>query len=182
MASERDKIYQQLLALRCRRGDADAWRELIALWQPRLFYYIRRLVSQESDAWDVLQQTWLGAYQSIRTLSDPKLIATWLYRIARNKAISLRRIRMPETIETVDDSVTTEDDEQATFDNAEAVHRALDELSLPHREALTLHFLQDLSIEQIGDVLGVPQGTVKSRLFHARRELKAVLERQQEAR
>jgi len=61
---------------------------------------------------------------------------------------------------------------------AEAVHRALDELSLAHREALTLHFLQDLSLEQIANVLEVPIGTVKSRLHHAKRELRKVLERE----
>jgi RNA polymerase sigma-70 factor (ECF subfamily) len=48
--SEREKIYRELLALRCRRGERDAWRELIAAWEPRLFYYVRRLVPQESDA------------------------------------------------------------------------------------------------------------------------------------
>ncbi|HYO11386.1 MAG TPA: sigma factor, partial [Tepidisphaeraceae bacterium] len=84
MFSERDRIHHQLLVLRCRRGDAAAWRELIAAWEPRLFYYVRRLVPREADAWDVLQQTWLGAYRNLGALADPKLLPAWLYRIARN--------------------------------------------------------------------------------------------------
>jgi len=182
VASERDRIFAQLLALRCRRGERDAWRELIAMWEPRLFYYIRRLVPQEPDAWDVLQQTWLGAYESIRSLSDPKLLATWLYRIARNKAIGHRRargVRAAELAEIIGEpAAEDEPDALEEFENAQAVHRAIDELSLAHREALTLHFLQDLSLEQIADVLDVPIGTVKSRLHHAKRELRKVLERE----
>ena len=184
MQSERERIFGQLLALRCRRGERGAWHELIAAWEPRLFYYIRRLVPQESDAWDVLQQTWLGAYENIRSLADTRLLATWLYRIARNKAISHRRshgARAADLAEIIGDPAAAAEDEADTleeFENAEAVHRALDELSLAHREALTLHFLQDLSLEQIADVLDVPIGTVKSRLHHAKRALRKVLERE----
>lgn len=153
------------------------------MWEPRLFYYIRRLVPQESDAWDVLQQTWLGAYENIRGLADPRMLAAWLYRIARNKAISHRRssgsARTAELTEIIGEpAAEDEGDALEEFENAEAVHRALDELSLAHREALTLHFLQDLSLEQIADVMDVPIGTVKSRLHHAKRELRKVLERE----
>jgi RNA polymerase sigma-70 factor, ECF subfamily len=180
--SQREQIFGQLLALRCRRGEREAWRELIAAWEPRLFYYIRRLVPQESDAWDVLQQTWLGAFENIRSLGDTRLLATWLYCIARNKAISHRRSRGARAAELTeiigDPAAEDEPDTLEEFENAEAVHRAIDELSLAHREALTLHFLQDLSLEQIADVLDVPVGTVKSRLHHAKRELKKVLERE----
>ena len=66
-----------------------------------------------------------------------------------------------------------------SFDDAEQVHYGLGRLSLPHREVLTLFFLQDLSIEHISEVLSVPQGTVRSRLYHAKRMLKAILEKQE---
>jgi len=178
LLSDTQRIYQQLLALRCRRGEREAWEELIRLWQPRLFYYVRRLVSQESDAWDVLQQTWLGAYQNIRTLTDPKLLAPWLYRIARNQAISQRRIRMPESMDVSDEHVSEDRDDQIAFENAELVHRALDKLPLVAREVLTLQFLRDLSVDEIAGVLEIPTGTVKSRLFHARRALREFLQKE----
>jgi RNA polymerase sigma-70 factor (ECF subfamily) len=179
LPSERERIQNQLLALRCRRGDREAWRELIAVWQPRLFYYVRRLVPQEPDAWDVLQQTWLGAYQNIRTLGDGRFLATWLYRIARNKAISHGRVKLPDMTDVIDEA--RDDTSIDEFDNAEAVHLALDRLSLAHREAMTLHFLQDLSIDEIAQVLDVPAGTVKSRLHHAKRELRKLLAEQEAA-
>ena len=175
LLSEKQRIYQQLLALRCRRGEREAWEELIRLWQPRLFYYVRRLVPQEQDAWDVLQQTWLGAFQNIGTLNDPKLLAPWLYRIARNKTIGQRRMRFPKPMDVPEDRLTEDRDETIAFDNAELVHEALDKLELVDREVLTLQFLRDLSVDEIADVLEIPAGTVKSRLFHARRALKEVL-------
>ena len=68
--------------------------------------------------------------------------------------------------------------ESQTFENAEQVHYGLDRISLPHREILTLFFLQDLTIEDIAVVLEIPAGTVKSRLYYAKRSLKAVLEKE----
>src|SRR5450631_1446237 len=94
MLSEKEHIRDQLLVLRCRRGDRSAWHELIEFWQPRLFYYVRRLLPAEADAWDVLQQTWMAAYEGIDRLQDPRQLAPWLYRIARNKSIDYRR-RLP---------------------------------------------------------------------------------------
>jgi RNA polymerase sigma-70 factor (ECF subfamily) len=182
LLDEKDKLFHQLLVLRCRRGDREAWKQLIAAWEPRLFYYIRRLVSQEADAWDVLQQTWLGAYQGIRSLADPQRLAAWLYRIARNKTISSRRMKVPEPLDLIAAEPAADDSEQIEFDNAEAVHAALDQLSLAHREVVTLHFLQDLAIDEIAEVVGIPAGTVKSRLHHAKRGLRQILESQEAAR
>ena len=65
MALQSEKLRTQLLVLRCMRDDQEAWRELIAIWERKLLYYIFRLVNRQHDAWDVLQQTWLGAYRNI---------------------------------------------------------------------------------------------------------------------
>jgi RNA polymerase sigma factor (sigma-70 family) len=177
MQSEKDVIHTQLLVLRCRRGDRAAWYELIEAWQSRLFYYIRRLVAGEEDAWDLLQQTWMGAYEGIDRLANPKQFAPWVYCIARNKVIDhRRRIDSAEPLDVDSDDPPTIEDEQWVVDNVHSVHRALDRLSLPHREVLTLHFLQDLSVVETAQVLGIPPGTVKSRLHHAKHQLKLVLE------
>ena len=66
------------------------------------------------------------------------------------------------------------------FDNAEQVHHGLSRLSLSHREVLTLHFLEDLSLERMAEVLDVPPGTVKSRLYYAKRALRAVLDQEED--
>jgi RNA polymerase sigma-70 factor (ECF subfamily) len=178
MFSESEKLRHQLLVLRCRRGDKEAWRELVAAWEPKLLYYILRLVNQQQDAWDVLQQTWLGAYQNIKRLTDPRLLPSWLYRIARNKAIDHRRLRIPKTIDAGDCEPTSDGEEQNMFDDVESVHLALDQLTIAHREAITLYFLEDLSVNEIAEVLEIPAGTVKSRLHNAKRELRLILERE----
>ena len=180
---ESEQILGELLVLRCRRGDAAAWRELIGLWERRLFYYVRRLVGGERDAWDVLQQTWLAAYRAMPTLQEPRALRAWLYRIAHRQAVShLRHVgAMPDAgAAGIDDAGHVPgdvDDPSFPAETADRVHAGLSALSLAHREVLTLHFLEDASVEEIAAVLEVPAGTVKSRLFHAKRALRAALER-----
>src|SRR5271156_4949212 len=79
-----EAIYQELLALRCRRGEKAALEELVITWEKRLLYFIRRLVDEEHDAWDVLQQTWLRVLSGIGALRDSQSLGPWLYRVARN--------------------------------------------------------------------------------------------------
>jgi RNA polymerase sigma-70 factor (ECF subfamily) len=181
VTSSSERILDELLARRCRRGDAEAWRALVGRYEKRLLYFVRRLVDDERDAWDVLQQTWMSALTSIAKLDEPRALRTWLYRIARNEAVNHlrrngRRIEAIDSaaIETVaDESI---DGDEWSAETAEQVHAALGKLSLPHREVLTLHFLEDASVEEIAAVLDVPPGTVKSRLHYARAALREQLE------
>ena len=181
-----EAILCELLVLRCRRGDPAAWREVIGLFERRLFYYLRRLAGDaERDAWDVLQQTWLEAFKNLHRLAEPRALRTWLYRIAHCQAMSHARRtgREPpaasaEEATDAGEAAALEADGVEAFDvieTAEQVHAGLAQLSLSHREVLTLHFLEDLPIEDIAAVLGVPPGTVKSRLHYAKRALRAVL-------
>lgn len=180
--SDSERIYNELLVLRCRRGDAGALEELISRWEKRLFYYIRRLVSDEEDAWDILQETWLKAIGQIGTLREPRSLPAWLYRIAHNTAMTRlkRRYAYKALIDESELSLDIEQDaESFGFEDAEQVHYALGRLSLPHREVLTLFFLKDLSVEEIAEVLSVPLGTVKSRLHFAKRAMRAVIEKEE---
>ena len=139
-------------------------------------------MSDEEDAWDTLQEIWLKVIRQIGTLHEPRCLPTWLYRIARNTAMSRLRGRYADQSH-IDESEPSSDVEQEaesfTFEDAEQVHYALGKLSLIHREALTLFFLKDLSIEEIADVLGVAAGTVKSRIHFAKRALRAVIEQEE---
>ena len=67
-----EQLHDAVLVLRCRRRDEKAFEELVNRWQPRLYYYLRRIVGDESAVWDVLQETWLAVYQCIRKLEDPR--------------------------------------------------------------------------------------------------------------
>ncbi len=180
MKADKQKIYQELLVLRCRRGDKQAFAGLVRLWEKRLFYYVRRLVSTEEDTWDTLQQVWVKVLMGIKSLKDPQNLPVWLYRIARNTALShLReRYKVQEHLDEGCDVGNAEVMEEAPcFEDVELVHHGLGQISLAHRDVLTLYFLQDLSIQEIADVLAIPLGTVKSRLYHAKRALRDVLER-----
>jgi RNA polymerase sigma-70 factor, ECF subfamily len=178
---EKDLIYQELLVLRCQRGDKVALSEVVRIWEKPLFYFIRRLVDEEHDAWDILQQTWLKVMRGISGLKEPRNLAPWLYRIARNNAITLGHLQNVQRDKLEGYPAGSEALEDATprmIDDAEQIHHGLLQLSLPHREVLTLFFLEDMTIDEIAHVLDIPAGTVKSRLHHARHALRDVLEKE----
>jgi RNA polymerase sigma-70 factor (ECF subfamily) len=169
-----------LLALRCKRRDLAAWEELVASWNERLRYFVRRMVEHEHDAANVLQEVWLSAFRNIVTLRQDARLAPWLYTIARRAVMNhyRGRYRQDEAVATDEEFVESETDRDARidFDNAELVHFGLGQLRMAEREILTLYFLEDLSVAEIGDVLEIPPGTVKSRLWKARQELRRVLD------
>jgi RNA polymerase sigma-70 factor (ECF subfamily) len=178
LRSEKELIYQELLVLRCQRGDRVALAELVNTWERPLFYFIRRLVNEEHDAWDVLQQTWLKVMRGISTLKEPRNLAPWLYRIARNNAINLGHLRAAQRDNQEDYPVASqalEDVGRRNFEDAEQIHHGLLQLGLTHREVLTLFFLEDMTTDEIAHVLDIPDGTVKSRLHHAKRALRCAL-------
>ena len=169
----------EALLRRCQAGDAEALEELIRRWELKLFYYVRRLVSHEEDAWDILQQTWMRIVKGIGSVRDAERLAPWMYRVARNVALSHRKSLLAQQ-RWIDKQASVEEltdiESIDTEWTAADVHRALERLSLHHREALTLFFLQDLSIAEMAGVLGVSEGTVKSRLFYGKQALAEVLE------
>ena len=178
MDRDRRILESELLVTRHRRGEPDAFPAIVDLWERPLFYYLRRLTPTEADAWDVLQETWLKTFRGIHKLRDPRALPAFLYTTARNAAITRLRGRTANDGHDPppgDPPTPDTDDPVAAFDNAEQVHHALDRLPLPHREVLTLFFLQDLSVEEIARLLGVPEGTVRSRLFYAKQSMRKVL-------
>lgn len=173
-----EAVGEDLLALRCQRGDKDALEELVRTREKRLFYFIRRLVESEADAWDVLQQTWVRVLSGIGALREPGSLGPWLYRVARHAAFNHGKVRATYHQMLRDYPAAPpagEDTAREEFENAEEVHNALQNLSLPHREVLTLLFLEEFSVEEIARILDVPAGTVKSRLFYAKQALRAAL-------
>jgi RNA polymerase sigma-70 factor (ECF subfamily) len=167
----------ELLVTQFQCGDRRAFEQLVRMWEQPLFYYLRRLATSEADTWDLLQETWLKAFRSLEKLREPRTLPAFLYTIARNTAISrLRRNELEDASadrQNVNGEFATDD--VAAFDNAEQIHHALDQLPLLQREALTLFFLQDLSLEEMSKVLGVPVGTIKSRVHYAKGAMRKIL-------
>lgn len=170
----------QTLVLRCQRGERAAFEELFRQFQPRLRYYIRRLSSNgDLSTDDALQDVWIKVVGRIGSLKDRKAFIAWLYSIARNEVYGRARMRDPFTSLSDEGMKSVADNHEPVFsaDQAAYIHAALEKLKPAHREILILCFLEELSHRQIAEVLGIRAGTVKSRIYYAKRSLRKVLER-----
>src|SRR5205807_2090483 len=137
------------------RGDGDAFAGLVQSWERSLFYYLRRLAPTEADTWDLMQETWMKVYRAMDTLRDPRTFPAFLYTTARRAAVTRLRLRDEVPHPNPQNNGAT-DCAFVAFDDAEQVHHALDQLPLPQREAVTLYFLEELTLDDIATVLGVP--------------------------
>ncbi len=169
-------VLDELLVLQCQAGDLDALDELVKRWQPRLWRHVRRLSGADDAAWDLTQEAWLAIVQGIRALADPAMFRAWAYRIAANKCADWLRRRRRERIDAAEHDL--EDQSASGSEGAQDdLQTALKNLSADRREILVFRYLDELSTAEIAAVLGIPEGTVKSRLHHARNHLREVLER-----
>jgi RNA polymerase sigma factor (sigma-70 family) len=177
LSRDKQMLESAMLAVRWQRGDRSAIEGIVQLWEQPLFYYLRRLAPTEADAWELLQETWLKLIRSLDSLRDPYTLPAFLYKTARNTAISRLRSRAFESNGSPTDNVADVSwtDDIAAVDNAEQVHHALDRLPLLQREVLSLYYLRDLSLEEMATLLEVPLGTVKSRLHYAKLAIRKIL-------
>jgi len=175
MTDQLDLIYERVLVVRCQAGDEGAFTELVARYDVRLRYFLRKLVSDRAD--DVLQEVWLDVFRHLPRLADPQAFRAWVYRIARDRAFGLlrksQRIEQPLGETDVPDEP---DDNGFDAEDAARIHAALDLLPPEQREVLVLRFVETMSYEAIARVTSQPLGTVRSRLFYAKRALRTILE------
>ncbi|MHC4739862.1 MAG: RNA polymerase sigma factor [Planctomycetota bacterium] len=171
---EQDKLSEAIIIPNCQNLDESAFKELVNHWEPRLYYYLRRIIENEDDIWDILQETWLAVFQNIRKLQDPQKFPAWLFQICRNKAVSLLQKENKHTKminEQMADLYKNNTTISINKEQAELVHKFLGKLKLIHREVLTLYFLQGFLIREIAQIIGISEGTVKSRLYYAKNKL-----------
>jgi RNA polymerase sigma-70 factor (ECF subfamily) len=173
-----DQFRQRLAILRYQLGDADALETLVQRYQGPLRYYLRRLMGSEHKAEDILQDVWMTVIRELKRLRDPGAFSVWLYRIARNRAFRLlrRQGRLPQVSLTENDDLPQDDRLEFTAEDAAAIHAALDNLSLEHREIIVLRFFEDMSYEQLASLIGCTTGTVRSRLHYAKKMLRKHIE------
>ena len=173
-----DKLIEQVLILRCQIGDKDALAGLIERYQAPLRYFISRLSANPETAEDIFQDTWLTVIRRIHTLKKIDAFSTWLYRIARNKVYQQfrRKRKLSELNENIAVPNNTENDVFSTEDAAK-IHKCLKELLPEYKEVLMLRFLEQMSYEQISQVINCRLGTVKSRIHYAKLALKKEMEK-----
>jgi RNA polymerase sigma-70 factor (ECF subfamily) len=176
-AESADRTQYEWLALRCQSGDPGAFEDLIAIMERPLLYYAMSLTGAQDSALDVLQEVWIKALRGIRKLKDPGSLRQWLYAITHGVAVDrFRRDYSRDKAEAAQLNDFAEAEEPSfAEEDADAVHQALGQLGVKHREVLVLHFLEDLSIAEIAKVVGCSEGTVKSRTHYAKRAMKEIL-------
>lgn len=171
------EFIDQVLILRCQLRDPQALAGLIDRYQRPLRYFIARMVRDEDLADEFCQETWLTVLSKIHTLRHAATFPTWLYRIARNRVYQeLRRRKQVFELDEAIEAPDNMEDEINAVEDAAKLHRCLGRLKPLHREVLLLKFLEEMSYEQIAEVLACNVGTVRSRIFHAKLALKKAME------
>ncbi len=178
MSDEAERLYERVLVLRCQTGDEAAYRELVLRFGPRLRYFLLKLTARADRVDDLIQETWLDVLRQFPRLQDAAAFTAWLYRIAHGKAMLEGRRSGREVVATGEVEDVVDEQSEPTFspDEAVRIHAALDQLEPAHREVLVLRFLEELSYEEIGQVVDCPVGTVRSRIHYAKMALKRLLQ------
>jgi RNA polymerase sigma factor (sigma-70 family) len=172
---QNEQLVDELLVMESQDGSAEALAALVSRWQRRLWRYAYRLTGNAEAAWEVTQESWLGVLRGLSRLDDPARFKPWVYRIVTHKArdwiarsVKGRR-RRAESVPAEPESAPAH--EQEVADELQSLMNRLPE---PSRTVLTLYYLEGLPLAEIAGILGIPAGTVKSRLHTARSELKAL--------
>lgn len=181
MRRDAARIFDEYLAAAARVGDRTAFSRLVARWQPKLLRHAYRLVGDNELARDIVQDAWADIVRGLPSLKDAGVFPAWAYRIiTRRAADAIRRAqKQRRTNDVVAAAPAPENDTANDLDrtlDAAPLAAAIAALPPSQRSAIALHYQEELSVAEIAAALEVPAGTVKTRLMHARRKLRAVLE------
>jgi len=187
MSEAKDVSAERALIERCRRQDVEAFGKLVDAYQSRVFGFVRRMIPNPDEAADITQEVFIKAFQSFGRFDGRASVRTWLFRIAHNLCIDrVRKVqRSPSEVGLVDPVEGEEIDvvdsrwepERLALDDElmDVVEEAIRTMSEKLRSVLLLHDKEDMAYEEIAELLNLPVGTVKSRLFLARNHLQNVL-------
>lgn len=162
-------------------GDAKALEKLFARNQTRVFRYLARVVRNDAQAEELLNEVFLGVWQGAQRYEGRSEPSTWLLSIAHNKAVSALRKKREVSGYDDDMAAAIEDDADSPevtsqkLDKAAQIRAAMQGLSVEHREVLDLVYYQEQSVSEAAEILGIPEATVKTRMFYARKKLSELL-------
>ena len=177
MDAPRERLLDELLVLRCREGSRAALQRLALRWQERLWRHAHRLTGRPDAAWDVLQEAWISIAAGLGRLEDPARFGGWAYTIVSRRAVDWRRRSGSTAAEPLDDGPEPAAPPAEGGGTVEAVRRALHRLPGDQRAVLALRYVDGFDVATVAAVLGIPEGTVKSRLHTAREHLREIMER-----
>jgi RNA polymerase sigma-70 factor (ECF subfamily) len=182
--------HESELVRRARRGDLAAYDDLVKRYQERIYATIYHMTSNHEDANDLAQDSFIKAFQALKSFKGGSTFYTWLYRIAVNKTINFLKQRKNRTHMSLNDidfnaehdtdlialiSEKTPRREAGLNELQKKMNEALLKLSEPHRLVVVLHDVQGQSHEEIAEIMDCNIGTVRSRLFYARQQMQAEL-------
>lgn len=179
-AAETDAASDEALVRRVASGDRRAMQLLYVRHGTQVFRFLLRLVRDEAKAEDLLSDVFFDVWQQAGRFEGRSAVSTWLLSIARFKALSSFRQRRTESLQ--DETADMIEDESDTPEvivqkasKAEALRTCLNALSPAHREVIDLVYYHERSVEEASVILGIPENTVKTRMFHARKRLSELL-------
>ncbi len=186
----KDRV-EETLIIRCRRGDLDAFEELIGRYERNVFNIVYRFAGNYEEAKDWSQEAFVRIYKSLKKFRGKSSFHTWLYRVVTNLCLDQLRKKSKLQLQSLDDPMKSEEGElkRDIPDNKgnpqeiverkeldEYIQEALEELSEEHRTVIILRDIQGLSYNEIAEVINCSLGTVKSRISRARETLREKLE------
>lgn len=175
------QVVDDLLVVQAQGGSSAALEALVRRWQRRLWLHARRLLHRDQDAWDASQEAWMAIIKSLHRLDDPALFSRWAYRIVTNKCMDrLRREGRARDLwkELAGQTKIASSSQSCPRPDSRAleIREALERLEPATEAILTLRHIEGFEIAEISDILGIPEGTVKSRLHRAKAQLRTRLE------
>ena len=156
-------------------GDGGAFRRLAETMQGRIWRYVMMLMRDAALAEDITQEVLIRVYRKLPSLQSPDRFVPWVMTITRNMAFDAGRAKRRRPLVLVEDAAAIEGRHHDPHISLE-IHDALDHLDSALKEALVLVGVLGLTYEEAADSLGVPEGTVKSRVFRARRQLHLMMD------
>lgn len=184
MAVERTALSDEALCAAIARGRSEALRELMERYRDRMYALLLRSTRNRADADDLFQELWIRVVRAAGEFDTTQRFSTWIYRIAVNLTRDAARRRQAAHFAepTLDGEVPDGADERPLPDalasgsqEAQALHRAIATLPAGQREVLVLRYIEGLAEADVAAAAGIPAGTVKSRLHHAVKSLRAKL-------
>jgi RNA polymerase sigma-70 factor (ECF subfamily) len=172
-----------VLIARIAGGDRLAMQVLFARHHVRVYRFVLRLVRNEATAEDLISDVFLDVWRQAGKFEGRSQVSTWMLSIARFKALSALR-RKPEselddeTAEQIEDDSDDPETTLAKKDKGTRLRQALQGLSNEHREIIDLVYYHEKSVEEVAGIVGIPEATVKTRMFYARKKLSELLKEQ----
>lgn len=180
MKTLKQRSYNEWLVVRSQDGEADAFDELIRAWQPRLYRYALNRIRDKEAAHDVLQECLVSISKSLDKLSDPAAFPKWSFRIMEFRCVDWLRktIREREVFSDSEANFEAIDSgfDQSSVDLQHSIQDVLKKIDVKLAQVLRLYYLESFSIDEIAEIITVPRGTVKSRLYYARKIVAQALE------